>query len=194
MKKVWVVLFLVFGLTHFAAAENMTLSIGNAKSQFAAVALGGNIWDFLQLQLDVMKYLKDDTDPALQNPDPKLSRSDFLGVSVVVALKLPIHLIPGLDRFEFIQPYISAGRGYGLESLKTEYNDAPNAGADQKTGFFNKMISFNTLGGGVLFMIAPKFGVKLDYRQMSLAEQKGIPLPARKMTRISIGVAFGAYK
>ena len=191
MKKVWVVLFLVVGLTHFAVAENMTLSIGQAKAQFASVALGGNIWDFLQLQLDVMKYLKDD--PGFQNADAKLSHGDFLGVSLVVALKLPIHLIPGLDRFDYIQPYISAGRGYGLESLEAGYNNEPNVG-DQKTGFYNKMIAFNTLGGGVLFMIAPKFGVKLDYRQMSLAEQKGIPLPARKMDRISIGVAFGAYK
>jgi len=199
LKKKIVFLALVFMTVHFMHAEGTTLYIGSTstKAQLAGITFGGDIWDFLQIQVDFMKYIKED--PSLHVDDPAVNRGDFLGASLNVVLKMPIHLIPYLDQFDYIQPYILAGRGYGVESLVTDYFNNPNEG-DQKTGVFNKIRGFNSFGVGVVVMLAPKFGLKLDYRSVNIAEHAGMGIAAgqagqaRSFHRISFGVCFGGYK
>jgi hypothetical protein len=174
------------------AAEGLTLYFGKAstQTQYYGVSIGGDIWDFLQLQFDVMKYAKQD--PALRNDDPALSRGDWMGASFNIALKLPLHLIPSLDRLEFIQPYILTGFGYGLESFAADYLErtAPNG----KSGLFNWLRPYRALGVGVIVMLSPTVGVKLDYRTLTLNEQADLLLPGRSFNRLSVGICFGPYK
>jgi hypothetical protein len=191
LKRAFVGVGLVLVMDAFLGAENLTIYIGKSKAQFAGVTIGGDIWDFLQLQVDVMKYLKDDT--SLHSDDPKLNRGDFLGASVNVVLKLPLHIIPYLDQFDFIQPYLTAGHGFASENLTADYNNLPNPG-DNKTGIFNKLWSFNSFGVGLIIMISPQFGLKVDYRSIDLAAQTGLNLPARSFGRTSFGICFGKYK
>jgi len=188
--------FLGFGIILLSAglmqAEGFTLYTGKAnKTQCIGIALGGDIWDFLQLQVDAMKYLKQDA--ALRSDDPTLNRSDFLGVSATFVLKLPLHLVPYLDRFDYIQPYILAGRGYAIESLSAAYIDAPNA-VDGAKGMFSKLRSFNSFGYGLIVMISPQFGLKVDYRTIDMAGHTGMGIPGRKFGRTTVGICVGPYK
>jgi hypothetical protein len=195
MRKGVLGLALAILAAQFAGAENTTLYSGKASTstQYIGITMGNDALDFLQLQFDVLKYLKDD--PALHSEDPKLGRGDFLGVSLNLVLKLPIHLIPSLDSFDYVQPYIVVGRGYAAESLSVDYYDTPTAGTG-KTGFFNKLRSFSSFGCGLVVMITPSFGLKFDYRTMKLAELSGLGADgaARKINRLSVGLCFGAYK
>jgi hypothetical protein len=192
LKKAILVLSFIFFLFHFLYAENFTLYTGKAnKTQYIGASLGGDIWDFLQLQVDGLKYLKDDS--GLHSDDPIYNRGDFLGLSLNFVLKLPIHLIPYLDRFDYIQPYVLVGRGYGIENLAGDYHAAENA-VDKKTGLFSKILSFNSFGYGLIFMITSRFGIKVDYRSVNISEHEGMGLPARKFGRVSFGICFGPYK
>jgi len=173
-------------------AEAFTLYTGKANNtKYAGFAFGGEIGDFLQLQIDVMKYLKDD--PSLHSDLPELSRGDFLGVSGNFVLQIPLQLIPHLNRFDYIRPYILVGRGIASENIGGNYNDAPNP-VDGKTGIFNKLRSFSSFGYGLVVMISPAFGLKVDYRSLNLSAHTGLGLPGRKFNRLSIGICFGPYK
>lgn len=176
----------------FATAENTVLYTGRGsnKAQFIGISQAGDVLDFLQLQFDIMKYVKDD--PSLHNEDKLLSRGDFLGVSLNVALKLPIHLIPGLDRFDFIQPYLVVGKGIGAESLSPDYYEF---GAGQG-GLFKQLRTFGSFGYGLVVMFAPSIGARLDVRSVNIAESEGMGVNGapRKFQRVSVGLCFGAYK
>jgi hypothetical protein len=173
-------------------AEGLTLYMGktSAKARYYGVSIGGDIWDFLQLQFDVMKYFRED--PTLHSEDPALNRGNWLGASFNIVLKLPLHLIPYMDRFEYIQPYLLSGYGYGLESLAAEYIDQEDANGN--SGLFSRLRPYRVLGAGLVIMISPMFGLKIDYRTFNLSEQKDIGLPGRSFDRISIGICFGPYK
>lgn len=192
MKKALIGFGIVLASAAALGAEGFTLYTGKANNtSYLGVAIGGDIGDFLQLQIDMMKYLKDD--PSLHSDVPELSRGDFLGVSGNFVLKFPLQLIPYLDRFDYIQPYISVGRGIAAENTGAAYNDAPNP-VDGKTGIFNKLRPFKSFGYGLLIMITSKFGLKVDYRSVNLSEHKGLGLPGRKFSRLSFGICFGPYK
>ena len=193
LKKTILFLALILMSLNLLNAEGQTLYAGKTsnKTQYVGLTLGGDIWDFLQLQFDVMKYLKDD--PGFYSDDPKFNRGDFLGVSLNFVLKLPIHLIPYLDQFDYIQPYLLVGRGYGLESLAADYFNQENS-VDKKSGIFSKIRAFDSFGYGLVVMVSPTFGIKVDYRSMNLAEHKGSGLQSRSFNRVSFGICFGAYK
>jgi len=193
LKKTILFLALILMSLNLLNAESTTLYTGktSTKAQYMGLTFGGDIWDFLQLQFDVLKYLKDD--PDLHSDDPIFNRGNFLGVSLNFVLKLPIHLIPYLDQFDYIQPYLLTGRGYGLESLATEYFDQPNS-VDEKSGIFSKIRAFDSFGYGLVVMVSPTFGIKVDYRSVNLAEHKGTGLQSRSFGRVSFGICFGAYK
>ena len=195
MKKgIWGLVVVLLAVP-LAGQEKTTLYTGRAttNTQYGGFTFGNDVFDFLQIQFDVLKYLKDD--PALHRDDPSLSRGDFLGVSLNCVLKLPIHIIPLLDSFDYIQPYIVAGRGYAVESLTTDYYEAPSPG-NGKTGVFNKLRSFSSFGYGLVVMITPALGLKLDYRTMKLGElsRLGADGAARKINCLSVGLCFGTYK
>lgn len=193
IKKVCFLLFFALGLYNFTFAEGITFFTGTTskKVTFGGTNFGGEIIDYLQWQLDAFKYIK--KDPDLSTDNPLTDRGDFLGISLNFALKLPIHLIPYLDQFDYIQPYIVQGYGFCLESLAGDYLSAINK-VDNKSGVFSKVRSFNSFGYGVVFMISPAVGIKVDSRSVNINEHKGMALEKRKFTRFSIGLSFGTYK
>lgn len=192
MKRIGCGIVLILMSAALLSAENFTLYAGNAnKTQFFGFAMIGEIGDFLQFHFDAMKYLK--KDQSLFSDIPARDRSDLLGVSGLFVLKLPIHLLPYLDRLDYIQPYLSTGAGLAVESLTADYNDAPNA-ADGGTGLFRKIRTFFSFGYGVIVMISAEFGIKIDFRKIDMTAHSGMGLPARKFDRISVGVCFGPYK
>ena len=194
MKKGLIFLFLIIITLQTSTAENLTLYTGNTSRniKYVGCTVGGDILHFLQMQLDVFKYLKNDTDPALYSVNPEENRGDFLGVSINFALKLPIHLIPGLDRYDFVQPYISSGIGYGWENLSGQYMGTENA--DGNSGLFTKMRKFGSLGVGIVGMISQTFGVKIDFRHLNINELTKMNYQKRSFSRLSIGICFGRYK
>jgi len=192
MKRIGFGIVLILMSAALLSAENFTLYAGNAnKTQFLGLAISGDVGDFLQFHFDLLKYVKKDQN--LISDNPKLDRSDLLGASGTFVLKLPIHLLPYLDRLDYIQPYLSAGTGLAIESTSAEYNDAPGA-VDGGTGVFRKVRTFFSFGYGVIVMIATEFGIKLDFRTIDMAAHSGMGLPARKFDRVSVGVCFGPYK
>lgn len=188
MKKAAMVL--MFGLlaAGYARAQTFAVYAGktSVETNFWGVSLGGNILSFLQLQVDVFKYINHDE--ALYSPVEAEDRSDFLGLSGNVVLKLPIHLLPYLHSLDFIQPFILRGYGAGLENLSSEYWDAPDLEGD--TGVLTKVRTFDVWGGGVVIMITRKLGIKADYRSLDIPELENMGYPARRINRFSFGICF----
>jgi hypothetical protein len=188
MKKAVIVLLLWLLAAGFSRAENFSLYAGktSVKTNFWGISLGGNIWTFLQLQVDVFKYFSQDL--ALYSPIKAENRGDFTAVSGNIVLKIPIHLLPYLHDFEFVQPYVLRGYGAGLENLSSEYWDVPNI--DGKPGILTKIRRFDTLGAGIVIMVTRKLGVKADFRSINIIELKGMAYPARRFSRFSFGICF----
>jgi len=193
MKKQTLLLVVIFFICfQFLSAENFTIYTGSTskKIAFLGSTIGGDIWHFIQLQLDVFKYLQQDQ--SLYSAKPENNRGDFLGASINFALKFPIHLIPYLEKLDYIQPYIVAGYGYGIENLASEYINLPDK--DGKTGFFSKLRQFDSFGYGIIIMITPSFGFKIDSRSIKISKDDGMGYPYRRFTRFSFGICFGKYK
>jgi hypothetical protein len=171
-------------------AENITLYAGttSSKARYVGVSLGDDIFPYLQCQIDVLKFTKKDS--SLFSDIPEENRSDFLGASLNFALRIPIYLIPHLDRLRFIAPYVLAGYGAGLENLSTAYFDVPNA--DGKTGFVTKLRQYHSYGGGLIVMLTSRFGVKFDYRSMNMPGLVKMGYPSRKLNRFSFGICIGS--
>jgi len=198
MRKTVLVFLLVFILWGTSMAqktrrkgENVTVYTGYTGSsadntQLVGVTFGGDIWHFLQLQVDFFKYLKEDQN--LFSSDPTLDRSDFIAVSGNLVLKIPIHLAPYLDKLEFINPYVLIGYGYGLESFNKDFFDVPDS--EGNTGLWSKARQFDSFGFGVIVWPLPTIGVKLDYRSVKISEHEAMSWPARKFNKISIGICF----
>ncbi len=193
-KKILFLIMLLFMLhitqaqTETKKSENLTLYYGSGanNTKVAGASMGGNIWHYLQFQLDVFKYLNQDMN--FYSVNPSEDRSDFLGLSGNVALKIPIHLIPSLDRLEFVQPYILIGYGYGIESIKGEFIKEPDS--EGNTGIFSKIRQFDSIGTGIIIWVLPTVGIKVDYRSIKLSEHEKMGFPKRKFNRISLGICF----
>jgi hypothetical protein len=183
------IFLLVAGLLR---AEHFTLYAGrtSVKTELWGVALGADdIWSFLQFQMDFFKYMnKDKETPGLFSEDPALNRSDFLALSGNFVLRIPIHLLPHLYKFNFIEPYISKGIGACLESTATAFMDVLDLKG--KTGVFSKIRRFDSFGGGVIIWVIPKMGLKLDFRSIKIAQNKNMNWPARKFSRFTFGLCF----
>jgi len=188
MKKAVIVLLLGLLAAGFSRAENLSIYAGktSVKTNYWGISLGGDIWSFLQLQVDVFKYFSQDQD--LYSPIKAENRGDFLGVSGNFVLKIPIHLLPSLHDFEFIQPYVLRGYGAGLENLSSEYWRVPDVNA--KTGLLTKIRRFDVLGAGITIMVTRKLGVRADYRSTNIIEHKGMAYPARRFGRFSFGICI----
>jgi len=171
-------------------AEVLTLYTGftSIQTRYLGATLGGEVFPYLHFQLDVFKFTK--KLETLSSAMPEQDRSDFLSASLDFALKLPIYLIPHLDRLSFLEPYILVGYGAGLENLKGVYFDVPNA--DGKTGFFTKLRPCHSYGAGLVVMLTPGFGVKFDYRSINMPGLEKMGYPSRKFNRFSFGVCLGA--
>lgn len=192
MKKKLLIFLVVLFLTQAMFAENFTIFTGTASTdtEFFGLSFGGEILGFLYINFDFFKYLKDDQ--SLYSDIPAENRGDFLAGSLNFELKLPIHLIPYLDKFDFIQPYILFGYGYGLENLSKEYFDLPDNNG--KTGLSTKLRQFYSSGIGIVVMVSPSIGIKIDYRSLNISEHQGMGYSGRKISRISFGICLGKYK
>lgn len=173
----------------FTKAENLTIYTGttSTKVQYAGISLGDYMFPYLQFQIDIFKFTG--KDKSLAAEDPALNRGDFLGASVNFALKLPLHLLPRMDRLAFLEPYFLVGYGGGLESLKSAYFDVPNS--EGKTGLMTKLRRYRSYGAGIIVMLTSHFGLKLDYRSISISELKEMAYPARNFSRYSFGICVG---
>jgi len=192
MKKKLLIFLVVLFLTQALFAENFTIFTGTASTdtEFLGLSFGGEILDFLYINFDFFKYLKEDQ--SLYSGIPEENRGNFLAGSLNFELKLPIHLIPYFDKFDFIQPYILFGYGYGLENMSKDYFDLPDN--DGKTGLSTKLRQFYSSGLGVVVMVSPSIGIKLDYRALNISENQGMNYSSRKISRISFGICLGKYK
>lgn len=192
MKKELFISMIVLFLTQTVFAEDFTIFSGRAstKTQFFGVSFGGEIFDFLFINLDFFKYIKEDE--SLSSPIPEQNRGKFLAGSLNFDLKIPIHLIPHLDKLEFIQPYILLGYGLGIENLSNDYINFPDING--KKGFFTKTRQFYSSGFGVILMISSSIGFKMDYRMINISEHKKMEYPSRKFSRIYFGLCLGRYK
>lgn len=192
MKKTFLLLLVSLFTIGFLKAENFTLYTGKTSGHvgFAGVSAGGDVWHFLHLQFDFFKYLQQDQ--SLHSGIPEENRGDFLGASINFVIKIPIHFIPYLDKLDFIQPYILTGYGYGLENLAGEYLKLPDKYGN--TNWFTKLRQFDSFGYGLILMLSPKFGIKVDYRSIRLPEQDRMGYYYRKFNRLSVGLCFGSYK
>jgi len=187
----WIFFLALFLITVAAIeAESATIYTGvtSNKARYMGISLGGDIFPYLQCQIDVLKFTKKDS--SLYSDTPEENRSDFLGASLNFALRLPIHLIPNLDRLRFIAPYVLAGYGAGLENLSTAYFEVPNA--DGNSGFITKLRPYHSFGGGLIVMLTPRLGVKFDYRSMSMPGLAKMGYPSRKLSRFSFGICLGS--
>jgi len=192
MKKTLFILVTIFFAISLARPENLTLYTGRATTQvsLAGVSVGGDIWHFLGMHIDMFKYIK--PDETLYSGVPIENRGDFAGASLNFVLKIPLHLIPYLHRLEFIQPYFSTGYGFGLENLAGEYLKKPDK--DGNTIFLSKLIQYDSFGCGLIVMLTENFGIKFDYRKLSLSENEKMVYNSRSFKRFSIGICFGSYK
>ena len=186
-KLVWLAAFVVLSWG-FSSGQNLVLFAGKASSQtnFAGGGLGGDIWNFLQFQFDFFKYINKDTN--LYSDNPLDNRSDMIALSGNFILKLPIHLLPYLHDFDFVNPFLFTGYGYCLENMAAEYMDQPDL--DNNSGFFSKVRKFDTWGYGLIVWAIPKVGIRLEYRSMNIAEKAAAGLPARKLSRWSFGICL----
>jgi len=192
MKKKFLLLLVFLFVFKYSQAENLTIYSGttSVNTQYFGATAGGDILDFLQMQIDFFKYLK--KDQSLYSSIPGENRGDFLGISFNFALNLPIHLIPSLDKYDYIQPYILVGYGFGVENLSGDYMRVPDK--DGKTGIFSKMRQFDSYGLGLVVMVTPQIGFKVDYRSVNISALEGMGYPSRKFNRFSFGVSFGSKK
>lgn len=185
-----VLLLALFLLTRAATeAESLTFYAGatSTKARYMGTSFGGDLFPYLQCQFDIFKFTNKDS--SLQSDIPEEDRSDFLGASLNFALRLPLYLIPGLDRLNFISPYVLAGYGAGFENLNGAYFDVPNA--DGQTGILTKLRQYHSYGGGLIVMITSKFGIKLDFRSINMPGLAKMGYPMRKFNRFSFGVCTG---
>jgi hypothetical protein len=189
MKKLALFLGLLITFSAFTEAENLTIYTGTTSTKVPdfGVTLGDYLFPYLQFQLDIFKFTGEDK--ALTSDDPALDRGDFLGGSLNFALKLPIHLLPRLDRLAFLEPYVLVGYGGGLESLKSAYFDVPNS--EEKTGLMTKLREYRSYGAGLIVMLTDSFGIKLDYRSINISELKEMAYPSRHFNRYSFGICVG---
>ena len=187
----WILILGLFLITCAAMnAEVLTLYTGftSIQTRYVGATFGGDVFPYLQFQFDVLKFTnKYET---LASVIPEQDRSNFLGVSLNFALKLPIYLIPHLNKLSFLEPYILAGYGAGLENLKQIYLDVPNA--DGKIGFLTKLRSYHSYGAGLVVMLTSGFGVKFEYRSIKMPGLEKMGYPSRKFNRFSFGICFGA--
>lgn len=192
MKKKLLIFLVVLFLTQAMFAENLTIFSGTAssKTEFFGMSFGGEILDFLYINFDFFTYIKEDE--SLYSEIPSENRGNFLAGSLNFELKLPIHLIPNLDKFDFIQPYILFGLGYGVENLAQDYFDLPDNNG--KTGFSTKLRQFYSSGFGAIVMVSPSIGIKIDYRVLNISELQRMDYPSRKIFRLSFGICLGRYK
>jgi len=191
-KRVGVFVLLLFFSGFSFGEEVFSLYAGMTpnKTTLVGLSLGGDILHFLQMQVDLFKYLKRDF--SLHDADARVDRGDFAGLSLNFVLKLPIHLLPYLDEWDFFQPYILTGIGYGLENLNSKYFKVPTK--DGKTGIFSKMRRFATFGVGFNIMVGPRLGIKIDARTFTISGHDGMRYSSRHITRFSLGLCFGSYK
>jgi len=170
-------------------AEKLTLYTGLASSdaQYIGATMGDDVFSFLNFQLDIHKYTK--KDKSLYSAIPEENRSDFLGLSLNLALKFPLYLIPHLDKLDFLEPYVLVGYGIGLENLHDAYLSVPNA--EGRTGMLSKLRQYNSYGAGLIVMFTSVFGVKLEVRSVNIKELEGMGFPARRSDRYSFGICFG---
>lgn len=189
MKKMMLFLGLLLSFSAFTKAEHLTIYTGttSTKVPYAGVTLGDYMFPYLQFQIDIFKFTG--RDEALSADDPALNRGDFVGGSVNFALKLPLHLLPRLDRLAFLEPYVLVGYGGGLESLKSAYFDVPNN--EGKTGLMTKLRRYRSYGAGLIVMLTYNFGIKLDYRSINISELKEMGYPSRHFNRYSFGICVG---
>lgn len=184
-------LFLALVLVTRAAlnAEGFTLYTGftSIHTRYLGATVGGDVFPFLQLQLDAFKFTT--KYEALESPMPEQDRSGFSGVSLNCALKIPLYLIPHLDRLRFLEPYVLVGYGAGIESLKKAYLDVPNS--DGKVGLFTKLRYYHSYGAGLIVMLTSRFGVKFDYRSINMPGLDEMGYPSRKFNRFSFGLCLG---
>lgn len=193
MKKgigVFVLLLFFSGFSFGEEVLSLYTGTTSNKTPLIGLSLGGDIWHFLQMQVDLFKYLQRDS--SLHDADPRADRGDFVGLSLNFVLKLPIHLLPYLDEWDFVQPYVLTGIGYGLENLSGEYFNEPTK--DGKTGIFSKMRRFDTFGVGLNIVLGPRLGIKIDSRTFKISAHNGMGYSSRNITRFSIGLCFGSYK
>jgi len=184
----FVALFLVTVAIIEAESATIYTGVTSSKARYVGISIGGDIFPYLQCQIDVLKFTTKDS--SLYSDTPEENRSDFLGASINFALRLPIHLIPNMDRLHFIAPYVLAGYGTGLENLKTAYFEVPNA--EGNTGFITKLRSYHSFGGGLIIMLTPRFGLKFDYRSTSMPGLAKMGYPSRKFNRFSFGICLGS--
>jgi len=189
MRRTIPFLGLLLLFSAFAKAENLTIYTGatSHKVSVAGVSLSDYLIPYLQFQLDVFKFTG--KDKALHSDDPALNRDDFIAAAFNVVLKLPIHLLPHLDRLAFLEPHFLVGYGFGLESLRSAYFDVPNN--EEKTGLFTKLRQYRSYGAGLVVMLTYNLGLKIDYRSIGISELKGMGYPARRFNRVTFGVCFG---
>jgi hypothetical protein len=196
MKRIIVCLLVGACLSLSVYAETWTLYTGTAsnKTTYFGISLGGNIWSYLQLQFDISSLLQKDGDSSLQYINEKTFKlNDFYGASFNLTLKFPIHLLPYMEDFDYIQPYILTGYGYGLENSTTEFFNNKNT-VNKKTGLFSKLRQFDSFGFGLIVMLGPSVGIKIDSRMIKIEAHEGMSLSGRKFNRFSIGLCLGAYK
>lgn len=169
--------------------ETLTLYTGlaSSKAQYVGASVGDDVFPFLNFHLDLHKYTKNDQ--SLYSAIPEENRGDFLGLSLNLALKFPIYLLPHLDRLELIEPYLLVGYGVGLENLNGNYMSLPDA--EGHTGILSKLRQYHSLGTGMIVWITRVFGVKFDVRKINIKELEGMNYPARTSYRYSFGICFG---
>lgn len=188
MKRAMLGVLLGILAVGFARAESIYIYAGKTSvtTNFWGISLGGNIWSFLQLQVDAFKYFSQDQ--ALYSEIKSENRGDLTSLSGNLALKLPIHLLPYCHALDFFQPYILRGYGAALENLSPEYWDVPDLNG--KTGILTKIRRFDVLGAGAVIMVTPKIGIRVDYRSLNLIEHTGMGYPARRVNRFSFGICI----
>lgn len=188
-KKLFLSLLILFVFFEISWAENFTIYSGTTSNEIGliGVTLGGDVLDFLNMNIDVFKYLK--KDQSLYSGIPSESRADFLGASINFNLRFPIHFIPYLDRLDFIQPYLLVGYGYGTESFASEYFQIEDKNG--RSGIFSKLRQFDSFGYGIIIMLTKTAGIKVDFRSIKISDHEGMGFPGRRFSRFSLGLCFG---
>ena len=192
MKKKLLIIVIFLFISQSILAEDFTIFTGttSVNTEFFGLSFGGEVIDFLFINFDFFNYLKEDE--SLHSDIPAENRGKFLAGSINFELKLPLHLVPHLDKLDFIQPCIHFGLGYGMENLDREFTNVPDI--DDKTGFFTKLRQFKSSGIGLVIMISPSIGIKIDYRTLKIAELERMGWPSRSFTRFYFGICLGKYK
>ncbi len=149
MKREVLIAFLLYVLSIPSLHGESAIYAGmnNASNEkLLGLCLGGELWAFLGLELDVFKSTK------AEGP---------LGASANFTLTIPLSLIPPLEKAKFIQPYILSGIGTYTEKLDLKESD-----------LLEQFQKYKSYGVGVHIMFISKAGVRLDYRIIKLANSK----------------------